>query len=75
MTEQESLESQVDRLAKFILKSVPGEPSRSEGAIDTAIRLLAEHYPGGASGAIAEAVAEATANPGRTVEVREGGQA
>lgn len=36
----ESLKSQVDRLAKFITKYIPGEPSRSEGAIDTAIRLL-----------------------------------
>ncbi len=36
----ESLESQVGRLASFIMEKVPGEPSRSEGAIDTAIRII-----------------------------------
>ena len=36
----ESLESQVGRLADFISSEIPGEPSQSEGAIDTAIRLL-----------------------------------
>jgi hypothetical protein len=40
----ESLESQVDRLAKFIMDQIPGEPSQSEGAIDTAIRLLRAAY-------------------------------
>jgi glycerol-3-phosphate dehydrogenase len=38
----ESLESQVARLAAYIVENVPGEPSRSEGAIDCAIRLLRE---------------------------------
>lgn len=33
-------ELQIDQLAKFILKEIPGEPSRSEGAVDTAIRLM-----------------------------------
>lgn len=37
---KESLQSQVNRLALFIMNNVPGEPSESEGAIDTAIRLL-----------------------------------
>lgn len=36
----ETLEDQVRRLADFIVENFPGEPSRSEGAIDTAIRLL-----------------------------------
>jgi hypothetical protein len=36
----EPLESQVERLARFIMECVPGEPSRPEGATDTAIRLL-----------------------------------
>lgn len=36
----ETLKSQVDRLAKFIVAEIPGEPSQSEGAVDTAIRLL-----------------------------------
>jgi len=35
--------NQIDRLAKFIMEKFPEEPSRSEGAIDTAIRLL--HLP------------------------------
>ena len=37
---EETLESQVDRLAKYIIAEFPGEPSKSEGAIDCAIRLL-----------------------------------
>ncbi len=36
----ETAEQQIDRLAKFIMESIPGEPSQSEGAVDTAIRLL-----------------------------------
>jgi hypothetical protein len=36
----ESLDSQIDRLAKFIMTEVPGEPSQSEGAVDTAIRVM-----------------------------------
>lgn len=39
----EALSSQVDRLARFIVENIPGEPSHSEGAIDTAIRLLGQH--------------------------------
>jgi hypothetical protein len=31
---------QIDRLAKFIMDEVPGEPSQSEGAVDTAIRIM-----------------------------------
>ena len=33
-------EDQIDRLARFIMDEIPGEPSQSEGAVDTAIRLL-----------------------------------
>ena len=43
MTEAErlaDLERQIDRLADFILEHIPGEPSQSQGAIQTAIRLL-----------------------------------
>jgi hypothetical protein len=36
----ETLEAQVDRLARFIMAEVPGEPSQNEGAIDTAIRII-----------------------------------
>lgn len=36
----EPLASQVDRLARFILAHVPGEPSQNQGAIDTAIRII-----------------------------------
>lgn len=39
-TPPESLESQVSRLADFILHEVPGEPSANEGAVDTAIRII-----------------------------------
>lgn len=37
----EPLAEQVDRLARFIMERVPGEPSQSQGAIDTAIRVIA----------------------------------
>ena len=42
MSNKESLRKQIDRLAFFILSSVPGEPSRSEGAVDCAIRIMRE---------------------------------
>jgi hypothetical protein len=38
----ESLESQINRLAEFIMHEVPGEPSESEGAVDCAIRIIRE---------------------------------
>lgn len=34
------LEEQIKRLADFIMEEVPGEPSQSEGAVDTAIRVM-----------------------------------
>lgn len=37
----ETAAQQIDRLAQFIVDEIPGEPSRDEGAVDTAIRLLA----------------------------------
>lgn len=37
---KETPEQQIHRLAQFIMDNIPGEPSRSEGAVDTAIRLL-----------------------------------
>lgn len=43
------LDSQVDRLAAFILENFPGEPSQNEGAIDTAIRLLGQSPRAGAT--------------------------
>ena len=33
-------EKQISELADFIMREIPGEPSKSEGAVDTAIRLL-----------------------------------
>lgn len=39
-TQAETPARQIDRLARFIMENIPGEPSRSEGAVDTAIRLL-----------------------------------
>lgn len=38
----EDLHEQVDTLAKFIMAEVPGEPSQSQGAVDTAIRIIRE---------------------------------
>lgn len=40
--EFQSKAGQIDKLSEFILTSIPGEPSRNEGAVDTAIRLLKE---------------------------------
>ena len=40
----QSLAHQIDKLALFIIENIGGEPSKSEGAIDTAIRLLKEAY-------------------------------
>lgn len=34
---------QIEELANFIMAEIPGEPSVSEGAVDTAIRLLRQH--------------------------------
>ena len=31
---------QIEKLANFIIEKVPGEPSQSEGAVDTAIRII-----------------------------------
>lgn len=44
-----------NRLAQFILAEIPGEPSRSEGAVDTAIRLLRKHIVTPAAKAAARA--------------------
>lgn len=32
--------SQIDKLANFIMSEVEGEPSQSQGAVDTAIRII-----------------------------------
>ena len=34
--------SQITKLANYIMANVPGEPSASEGAVDTAIRVMSE---------------------------------
>lgn len=39
-----TLSEQIDQLANVIMHEIPGEPSRSEGAVDTAIRLLRRAY-------------------------------
>ena len=36
----ETPSQQIERLANFIMNNIPGEPSKSEGAIDTAMRIL-----------------------------------
>jgi hypothetical protein len=33
-------EAQIEKLAAFIIREIPGEPGRSEGAVDTAIRVM-----------------------------------
>lgn len=33
-------DAQIDKLATFIIDEVPGEPSQSQGAVDTAIRWM-----------------------------------
>ena len=33
-------EKQINRLANFILNEVPGEPSKNEGVVDCAIRII-----------------------------------
>ena len=38
--EVKRLDEQIGRLAQFIMDEVPGEPSRSEGAVDCAIRWM-----------------------------------
>ena len=38
------VDTQNDILAEFILENIEGEPSRSEGAVECAIRLLGERY-------------------------------
>ena len=43
-TEHQKLAHQIDKLALFIIENIEGEPSKSEGAIDTAIRLLKKAY-------------------------------
>lgn len=32
--------SQIDKLANFIMSEVEGEPSQNQGAVDTAIRII-----------------------------------
>jgi hypothetical protein len=41
---EESSEHQITRLAEFIMKNIPDEPSQDEGAVDCAIRLLRDVY-------------------------------
>lgn len=36
------LQSQIEQLGAFIMATIPGEPSQSQGAVDTAIRVLGE---------------------------------
>lgn len=49
-----SAEQQIEVLANLIAGNIPGEPSRSEGAGDCAVRLLGEYQ--GAFRAIASAI-------------------
>lgn len=40
--QNDALASQINRLAEFIMQHIPGEPSKSEGAVDCAIRIMTE---------------------------------
>ena len=42
-------DSQIKQLADFIMHNIPGEPSQSESAVETAIRLLKRTLPAIAS--------------------------
>lgn len=78
----ESADDQIDRLAQFIAEHIPEGPRESEGTVDTAIRLLSRYFamptaldlsklvvsPDQAQ-MFADAIARATANPGRIVHV------
>ena len=35
--------NEIDKLAGYIIQAIPGEPSRSEGAAATALRLLRKY--------------------------------
>jgi hypothetical protein len=39
---RKQLSEQIERLAQVIIHEIPGEPSQSQGAIDTAIRIMRE---------------------------------
>ena len=39
-TQLAEAQAEIERLAQFIIHDVPGEPSKSEGAVDTAIRVI-----------------------------------
>jgi len=38
--QSETSRAQIERLGRFIMDEVLGEPSQSEGAVDTAIRII-----------------------------------
>ncbi len=42
--ETKRLAKQIQTLADFIMREIPGEPSQDQGAVDTAIRLLRAAY-------------------------------
>ena len=44
------LSGEIDRLARFIMDEIEGEPSEDEGAVDTAIRLLRAGLENGSHG-------------------------
>ena len=40
LREKEEAEGQIKQLADFIVAEVPGEPSQSQGAVETAVRVM-----------------------------------
>jgi hypothetical protein len=51
-------EEQIEQLARFIMAEVPGEPSQSEGAVDTAIRIMRKQRDFSAGRAVEEVLRE-----------------
>ena len=69
-----SMKKQINKLANFIMKEIPGETSQSEGAVDTAIRLLRNVYvaPPDISYKDVTKVADLTINPRTGIDTTTG---
>lgn len=80
VTRSKQLDEQINQLADYIMQNVPGEPSASEGAVDTAIRLLRTWAPMVADGPapvrvtpeVAQVIEDSLANQARGRPVRQG---
>lgn len=70
----EELERQIDRLANFIMHKIEGEPSQSQGAVDTAIRIMGDQAREveGLRAKLAEQARDALAADAQAMEREEG---